>query len=398
VPAKSRSQFRFFQAAAHGDIPGVSPDTAKEFIGHQSPKGLPEKVKRKKVQKASLAYWKERFKLTEKHLGQLMLDSEKKRIMNQARAHAGGMARAEQLSSDEADKLIIQEIIGEIDDLEDELENELMPESEMDVQKDDALGGGSADIGGLTPGDVHSSRPISEEKKSKRGKLRSLNNIAKVNQNMDYSISSKIIKSDEDQRLITGIVLEPYTVDSQGDWETPESIESAAHKFMSMYRGMGIEHVVKNENIFPVESWITPIDMIFDDGENERIIKSGTWMMTSKVLDDEAWGMVKSGELTGYSVEGSGKRSSEEMPSEWYMDGNVEKRDISQSERDQMSSEDFAGKDKSFPIHKPADVMAAMHSLGRAGSDNYNIDEIRANIKQIAKRKNFPLPKSMEGD
>jgi len=73
-------------------------------------------------------------------------------------------------------------------------------------------------------------------------------------------------------------------------------------------------------------------------------------------------------------------------------------RFISKTERSNADSSDFAGKGKSFPILKAGDVMAAMHSLGRAGSDNYSTSVIRANIIKIAKRKGFPLPKSAQDD
>ena len=46
MPAKSRAQFRFMQAVAHGTAKkkpkGLSRAEAKEFVGGQSPKGLPE--------------------------------------------------------------------------------------------------------------------------------------------------------------------------------------------------------------------------------------------------------------------------------------------------------------------------------------------------------------------
>ena len=71
-------------------------------------------------------------------------------------------------------------------------------------------------------------------------------------------------------------------------------------------------------------------------------------------------------------------------------------RFISKSERAAMDSSDFAGKGKSFPVKTQADVMAAFHSLGRAGSDNYSTAVIRANIIKIAKRKGFKLPKSAQ--
>lgn len=73
-------------------------------------------------------------------------------------------------------------------------------------------------------------------------------------------------------------------------------------------------------------------------------------------------------------------------------------RFISKKERDSIADEDFAGKNRSYPIKTQADVDAAFHALGRAGSDNYSIGTIRANIIRIAKRKGFRLPKSAQKD
>jgi hypothetical protein len=48
VPASSQSQFRFFQAVAHGNAKqkpkSLSAGQAAEFVKGQSPKGLPQKV------------------------------------------------------------------------------------------------------------------------------------------------------------------------------------------------------------------------------------------------------------------------------------------------------------------------------------------------------------------
>lgn len=48
--AKSQSQFRFLKGVAEGTIKSdtLSRKEAKELLGNQSPKGLPEKAKRKK--------------------------------------------------------------------------------------------------------------------------------------------------------------------------------------------------------------------------------------------------------------------------------------------------------------------------------------------------------------
>ena len=75
-------------------------------------------------------------------------------------------------------------------------------------------------------------------------------------------------------------------------------------------------------------------------------------------------------------------------------------RFISKGERDKMDSGSFAGKGKSFPINKPGDVMAAVRSMGRAGSANYGVAQLKANIIRIAKSKGWEseLPKSWRGD
>jgi hypothetical protein len=78
----------------------------------------------------------------------------------------------------------------------------------------------------------------------------------------------------------------------------------------------------------------------------------------------------------------------------------VYERFISKEERDKAGSGDFAGKGKSFPILKPGDVMAAVHSMGRAGADNSSAATLKSRIIAIAKRKGFTssLPKSWRGD
>ncbi len=75
-------------------------------------------------------------------------------------------------------------------------------------------------------------------------------------------------------------------------------------------------------------------------------------------------------------------------------------RFISKSERSGASEDSFAGKGKSYPILKPGDVSAAVHAMGRAGSGNYGMAQLKANITRIAKAKGWTseLPKAWKGD
>jgi hypothetical protein len=56
-------------------------------------------------------------------------------------------------------------------------------------------------------------------------------------------------------------------------------------------------------------------------------------------------------------------------------------------DRSAIPAEDFAGKNRSFPIVTPQDVADAAASIGRAGNDNYAPDELKRRIIAIAKRK-----------
>lgn len=56
-------------------------------------------------------------------------------------------------------------------------------------------------------------------------------------------------------------------------------------------------------------------------------------------------------------------------------------------DRSQLPGEDFAGRNRSFPITSPGDVSDAAQSIGRAGDDNYDAATLRENITRIAHRK-----------
>jgi len=82
-----------------------------------------------------------------------------------------------------------------------------------------------------------------------------------------------------------------------------------------------------------------------------------------------------------------------------------EKRDFDPNvgggkDRDKIPAEDFAGKNRSFPITSPSDVSDAARSIGRAGADNYDHETLKANIVRIAKRHGWEsaLPDAWKGE
>jgi len=107
----------------------------------------------------------------------------------------------------------------------------------------------------------------------------------------------KFAAIDDDRHLVYGIVMEPDEVDTQGDITSADEIEKAAHRFMERSRVMGKGHV-DVAKAMPVESYIAPTS--FDLGGQN--IKAGSWVMASKVLDDELWEAIKGGDFTGFSI------------------------------------------------------------------------------------------------
>lgn len=142
------------------------------------------------------------------------------------------------------------------------------------------------------------------------GKIVSLESEGKASIADEYVEKSKmvinipIIKADEKQ-IITGIVLEPETVDAQNDIISAEVIEEAAHKFVAKYNKlsqMGLQHKVFGTlGIDLVESWIAP--SVVTIGKTK--VKKGTWIISVKIINEKLWASIKAGKITGFSIGGT---------------------------------------------------------------------------------------------
>lgn len=122
----------------------------------------------------------------------------------------------------------------------------------------------------------------------------------------EINLFAPISKSIDDKRIVVGIVLEPNTVDAQGDSIPPEVIEKAAHSFLSGYNvqnTLGFAHKVFKKNFDLLESYVTPQDIVI----GKQVAKAGSWVMSVKVLNDDIWTLVKNGQITGFSIGGRAK-------------------------------------------------------------------------------------------
>jgi DNA adenine methylase len=108
-----------------------------------------------------------------------------------------------------------------------------------------------------------------------------------------------------DERYVLGVVLEPETVDAQGDIYSADEVRKAAHLFMQEFGGLGLQHQVRvNDQVKVLETYVAPSDF----GVGDVTVRKGTWLLAVRVLSDELWQLVKSGRLTGFSIGGSARR------------------------------------------------------------------------------------------
>jgi hypothetical protein len=113
-----------------------------------------------------------------------------------------------------------------------------------------------------------------------------------------------LVKAAE-ERMVYGIVLEPETVDAQGDIYDAATIRQAAHIFMEKFGGLGLMHrYIINGSARILETWIAPCDLDL----NGTAVRKGTWLLAVRVIDDDLWKAVKEGEFTGFSIGGSARR------------------------------------------------------------------------------------------
>lgn len=122
-----------------------------------------------------------------------------------------------------------------------------------------------------------------------------------------FEKSTQLVKGldPSDERYVLGIVLEPEVVDAQGDIYSAEEIRYAAHRFMEEFGGLGLMHRLRvNGDVKVLESYLAPTDFAIGD----LTVRKGTWMFAVRVLSDELWERVKSGDLTGFSIGGSARR------------------------------------------------------------------------------------------
>ncbi|MBM0064937.1 XkdF-like putative serine protease domain-containing protein [Alkalicoccobacillus gibsonii] len=109
----------------------------------------------------------------------------------------------------------------------------------------------------------------------------------------------KLIRKEDEQQLVYGIVYEPDVEDSHSDYMTASEIEKAAHGFMKDARNIDTQHDFEAGVGEVVESYVAPAEFEM----NGQTITKGSWVLVTKANDD-IWEQIKKGDITGYSMAG----------------------------------------------------------------------------------------------
>jgi hypothetical protein len=125
-----------------------------------------------------------------------------------------------------------------------------------------------------------------------------------------FTTYGRIIKADAESHYVTGVVYEPMTEDSHGNYMTSEEITKAAYWFAKNGDKVDLQHSFEPlEGAAVVETWIAKADF---EIEGEAIQK-GTWLMTVEVTDENTWNDIQKGAITGFSMGGLGNYSEEDV-------------------------------------------------------------------------------------
>lgn len=193
---------------------------------------------------------------------------------------------------------IAEEIAGEVEDIVEEVlggggsdEEPEMEKSEEDEDEDDLEKCDDDDLekSDDEDEDVEKDDEDDEEEEEEPG--------------VEKSWKVPLFKSEE-ERVVYGVVLEPGTKDLQGDIVRPADVRKACHEFMMKSQKVGHEHNGPAHASI-IENYIAPLD--FECGGQS--VKKGSWIMVTKIHDLNLWEAVKSGDITGYSIGGTGVRT-----------------------------------------------------------------------------------------
>lgn len=188
--------------------------------------------------------------------------------------------------------------------------------------------------------------------------------------------NAEILKADEDKKIVTGVVLEPDTIDAHGDTMTMEEIEKTAHDFLVKSRTIGDTHK-KVAQAELIESYVVPVDVVI----NKQEVKKGSWIISVKINDENTWKKVKSGFYNSFSVGGFGVR--EQMSKSFNKDKKLITKQYSAAlENDGSASDIFLKLAEKVPLRLYGTLSYLWGEAERQNSESIELGDIEESLKQ----------------
>src|SRR4030095_4464734 len=116
----------------------------------------------------------------------------------------------------------------------------------------------------------------------------------------------RVVRTEDEKQFALGVV---YGADDQpdahGDTMTADEVERAAWSAVARGLKVGLEHEDGTTGVGTlVESYIWPAG---ETTLGDQVVHQGDWL-AGAVFDDDTWAKIKSGELTGWSLQGWARR------------------------------------------------------------------------------------------
>jgi len=129
---------------------------------------------------------------------------------------------------------------------------------------------------------------------------RAVNHARKVAETANGILIKKL---DQEEQVVFGEVYAPGFPDSQGDFMSAEEIKKMGYGFMrkGLTSNIDVNHSQDPSGSYVVESFIARKD--------DPTFLPDSWVIGVKIPDPTTWGLVKSGELNGFSLDGIGVRT-----------------------------------------------------------------------------------------
>jgi hypothetical protein len=108
----------------------------------------------------------------------------------------------------------------------------------------------------------------------------------------------RLVLRDEKERIVMGEVYIPNFVDTFGTTMTPEEVKRVAYDFMR--KGL-LDHIDEMHNYQKSGNYVVE-SFIARKGDPDFV--EGSWVIATKIENDEVWKKILNGEYNGYSIAG----------------------------------------------------------------------------------------------